>query len=100
MGWGVTVNGVYLSRLYKSQLKDKYEENELHIRNARERLLLLAGATPRRVPTGEGHLRDEIEWEEYVHQEIYHLMELIEECAGQNYVIVQALEDMDSAKDT
>lgn len=89
MGWGVTINGVYLSRLHTNMLRDKYEENERMMEYARRQILLLAAATPRDV----AHYSDEIDaWEDYVQQEVENLLEIIEEAAGQNFVIVQHLE--------
>ena len=91
MTWGVNIKNVYLSRLRKAELREYFNENEAGIRGAAAMLLMLAAATPRD--------RKDESWEEYVQAEVESCIEDIKLAAGQNFVISQALEDMDDVED-
>lgn len=99
MGWGVMVDGVYLSKKHTSELRDLFRENEELITVLHKRILLLAAGTPRDVALESNHI---IPWEEYIREYIDCCMENIQKAAGQNFVIGQILEDPEGtvAKDT
>jgi hypothetical protein len=88
MGWGVTVDGIYLSRMYTSELESRYEDNEQMIITLHKRILLLAAGTPREVALDSESV---LAWEDYIREEIDSAMEAIQEAAGQNFVIGQIL---------
>lgn len=88
MGWGVTVDGVFLNKLHTAELKDRYEENEKCIKAAHTLLIVLAAATPR-----DKVFREDVTmpWEDYIRDMVEAAMENIQDAAGQNFVIGQIL---------
>ncbi len=73
MGWGITAK-VYLSRITEDELRDRRYGGL--IEHSKERLLMLAAATPRTVLHDDGV---PINWEEYIHSEISDIMETLQD---------------------
>ncbi len=88
MSWGTTVQ-VYLSRITPDEMESKIEDADHLIRWARDKLLMLAAATPRSVPDIEGNPTT---WEEYIHGEIGEIMDILEEDIPARFVCQQAVE--------
>ncbi len=88
MGWGTTVQ-VYLSRITPDEMETKIEDADHLIRWAKDKLLMLAAATPRTVLDGEG---SPYNWEEYIHGEIGEIMDILEEDIPIRFVCSQAVE--------
>jgi hypothetical protein len=89
MSWGLQVNDIILSKICKSELQDKFKENEQIITDAKERILMYMAATPRDFVFPES--QDMESWEDLIHRELNALLESIKEAAEQNFVIGQIL---------
>jgi len=72
MGWGTTINGVFLSRVYLSELKDKKEEHEDYLKILDDQLIALAAQSP----TANGDGEDSgVPWHQWVSAEVRNLLE-------------------------
>lgn len=94
MGWGITVNGLWLNKIIPSQLKDRLEENEQSIRSVRDELIALASFTGTTYYNGENH----IAITDHASRRIPELMEWLEEMFTENMLIRRALEDPKSTE--
>lgn len=88
MGWGVTIDNIYLHRLRKDQLQSTLEENESLILDAETRIFQWVSATPREIYDGEGNVTH---WEDHVRQELNDILADLGQYYFQNGVIRQAL---------
>ena len=93
MGWGLKVDNVFLSRISKLKMKEILSDNERILKYYRDKLLQLATATPRDVD-------GEYTWEDHVLTEVNETVKEIIEMAGINFILFQAIENPDTAKDS
>ena len=77
MGWGLIINNVYLSRVTKPELDEVIDDAKRTLSSAKERLLMLAAATPQPQPTG--HADEIVDWFNYIQREINEIFEDVQE---------------------
>jgi len=74
MGWGLVINEIYLSRVTRNELDERIEDEKDTIQDLRDRLMILAAATPRDIKILEGPpggFGSSLEtWEDHVKREI------------------------------
>ena len=71
MGWGLTINGIYLSRVTKSSLAEQVADAREDLQDAKNKLIALAAASPHPV-------HNEADWTDYVRWEVASAVETIE----------------------
>ena len=90
MGWGITIKGVFVSRVRKDEIAGQLEELEESIARTKQELMVLAF---------DPALEDD-NWYAYYVREFNTLMESLEEDIGLRTLLNRAQRDMDNVKDS
>jgi len=80
MGYGLIINNVYLNRVTKNELDGHIAKCDSIIKLYRDKLLMLAAATPRSVQSDEDP-NITLNWEDHIRMAVDETIEEIERCA-------------------
>lgn len=94
MGWGLTVNGMYLSRVTRSELEDRLKDNEAMMDMYRLELTALVVYSHPSYPSMDG----DIPIIEYAYMRIPEIVEQIEELSVQSALIRRAIDNPESVE--
>jgi len=96
MGWGITINGIYFSRITKKDIKDRLEDSRSLIDMMKNELIALSSYTNPIYFNGE----DNISLPEFVAYRVPHIIEDLKEECFKLGVLEYAIENMDDVSDT